>query len=73
IGDRHQLWHYNPRVGPPRLLPAGVYGLSNAALDTPWPKLLNWRSPSALALQPPRRATAPAAGGGLRAVQRGPR
>ncbi|WP_132586922.1 NRDE family protein [Pseudomonas aeruginosa] len=40
IGDRHQLWHYNPRVGPPRLLPAGIYGLSNAALDTPWPKLL---------------------------------
>ncbi|EIE43896.1 hypothetical protein CF510_22674 [Pseudomonas aeruginosa PADK2_CF510] len=33
----------------------------------------HWRSPSALALQPPRRATAPAAGGDLRAVQRGPR
>ncbi len=44
IGDRHQLWHYNPRVGPPRLLPAGIYGLSNAALDTPWPKLLKARA-----------------------------
>lgn len=39
IGDRHQLWHYNPRVGPPRLLPAGIYGLSNAALDTPCSRL----------------------------------
>ena len=29
--------------GPPRL-PGGVYGLSNAALDTPWPKLLKARA-----------------------------
>ncbi len=52
IGDRHQLWHYNPRVGPPRLLPAGIYGLSNAALDTPWPKLLKARAALAERLRP---------------------
>lgn len=28
---------------PPRLLDAGVYGLSNGLLDTPWPKLLRAR------------------------------
>ncbi len=55
IGDRHQLWHYNPRVGPPRLLPAGIYGLSNAALDTPWPKLLKARAALAERLAEPHR------------------
>jgi uncharacterized protein with NRDE domain len=32
-------WHSN-RALPPRLLPPGLYALSNAALDTPWPKAL---------------------------------
>lgn len=31
------VWTSN-RAGPSRSLRAGVYGLSNAALDTPWPK-----------------------------------
>lgn len=53
VGDRHQLWHYNPRVGPPLLLPAGVYGLSNAALDSPWPKLLKARAALAERLAEP--------------------
>lgn len=48
-----RLWHYNPRVGPPRLLPAGIYGLSNAALDTPWPKLLKARAALAERLAEP--------------------
>ncbi len=39
VGDREQLWYLNSLEGRPRPLPAGVYGLSNAALDTPWPKL----------------------------------
>ncbi|GAA6131179.1 NRDE family protein [Halopseudomonas sabulinigri] len=39
VGDREQLWYLNSLEGRPRRLPAGVYGLSNAALDTPWPKL----------------------------------
>ncbi|MGG2398104.1 NRDE family protein [Pseudomonas sp. SH1-B] len=44
VGDRHQLWHLNSREGQPRQLQGGVYGLSNASLDTPWPKLLAARS-----------------------------
>jgi len=44
VGDRHQLWFLNSRVGKPEQLSAGIYGLSNAALDTPWPKLLRARA-----------------------------
>lgn len=33
------VWMSN-RAGPPQTLHAGMYGLSNAALDTPWPKAL---------------------------------
>lgn len=47
VGDTDQLWYLNSRIGMPKQLEAGVYGLSNAALDTPWPKLLRAR----LALQ----------------------
>jgi len=39
-GDRDALWWYSNRGGPPRHLAPGVYGLSNALLDTPWPKVL---------------------------------
>nr|WP_314479867.1 NRDE family protein [uncultured Pseudomonas sp.] len=44
IGDDHALGYVNAREAAPRLLEAGVYGLSNAALDTPWPKLVKARS-----------------------------
>lgn len=44
LGDAHQLWHYNPRDGQPRRLEAGLYGLSNASLDSPWPKLQRARA-----------------------------
>ncbi|MCU7647948.1 NRDE family protein [Pseudomonas piscis] len=40
LGTTDQLWHYNAQDTEPRQLEAGVYGLSNAGLDTPWPKLL---------------------------------
>ena len=43
LGNDQELWHYNPRSGAPRPLPAGVYGVSNADLDSPWPKLLRAR------------------------------
>lgn len=36
-GREAGVWLSN-RSGPPRTLRSGVYGLSNAALDTPWPK-----------------------------------
>jgi len=34
-------------------LPPGIYGLSNAALDSPWPKLLRLKAAVAAALQAP--------------------
>lgn len=40
-GDLHSLWWYSNRApgGQPRRLRPGLYGLSNALLDTPWPKV----------------------------------
>jgi uncharacterized protein with NRDE domain len=40
VGDRHNLWYFTNSDGmDPQCLPPGVYGLSNARLDTPWPKV----------------------------------
>jgi len=40
VGDRHNLWYFaNSDDMDPQCLPPGVYGLSNARLDTPWPKV----------------------------------
>ncbi len=40
IGDTDQLWYASNRLDRfARPLPAGIYGLSNEFLDTPWPKL----------------------------------
>lgn len=39
VGDRQQLWHLNSQSGQATELAAGVHGLSNASLNTPWPKL----------------------------------
>ncbi|MCG3169767.1 MAG: hypothetical protein CALGDGBN_01290 [Pseudomonadales bacterium] len=39
-GELHYLGNHGPRL---ERLPPGVYGLSNAMLDTPWPKLLGAR------------------------------
>ncbi|MGE8361829.1 NRDE family protein [Pseudomonas sp.] len=44
VGDTEQLWLLNAQEGTPVQLPAGVYGLSNATLDTPWPKLQKAKS-----------------------------
>lgn len=44
IGDPTQLWHFNSCEGEARQLESGVYGLSNASLDTPWPKLVQARN-----------------------------
>lgn len=44
VGDRHELWYLNSLEAEPRPLSAGVYGMSNAAMDTPWPKLRRARS-----------------------------
>jgi uncharacterized protein with NRDE domain len=39
IGDARELWLLNSRTGVPEQLGEGLYGLSNADLDTPWPKV----------------------------------
>ncbi|AKA21772.1 NRDE family protein [Pseudomonas chlororaphis] len=44
VGTRDQLWHYNAQEPGPKRLDSGIYGLSNAGLDTPWPKLLKARA-----------------------------
>ncbi|MBB1518856.1 NRDE family protein [Aquipseudomonas guryensis] len=40
LGNRDALYYFNSEQGQPRRLQAGLYGLSNAELDTPWPKLV---------------------------------
>lgn len=42
--DGAELWHVHAPKARARALPAGVYGLSNADLDTPWPKLARART-----------------------------
>lgn len=39
VADPSTLGYVSNRGGPPQCLPAGVYGISNHLLDTPWPKL----------------------------------
>jgi len=56
LGNSRELWHYNPRSGAPRSLPAGVYGVSNADLDSPWPKLQRAKAALAQQLDHPQSA-----------------
>jgi uncharacterized protein with NRDE domain len=45
LADEHSLWYASNRADRFALeLPPGLYGLSNHALDTPWPKLLKMKS-----------------------------
>ncbi len=47
VGDwtRRELgWYCNRSKAAPALLAAGTHGISNAVLDTPWPKLVKKRS-----------------------------
>jgi uncharacterized protein with NRDE domain len=43
LGNRDELWYFTNSAPEadraPRCLPPGIYGLSNARLDTPWPKV----------------------------------
>jgi uncharacterized protein with NRDE domain len=54
IGNRQELWHYNAQETAPRQLTAGVYGVSNAGLDTPWPKLLTAKAALSEVLDDPQ-------------------
>lgn len=44
VGNAQQLAYLNATDPTPRMLGHGVYGLSNAGLDTPWPKVLKARA-----------------------------
>lgn len=44
VGNANELWYYHARAAEAVMLQPGVYGLSNAGLDTPWPKLLKARA-----------------------------
>ncbi|MGL4860833.1 MAG: NRDE family protein [Enterobacteriaceae bacterium] len=44
LGSARELWHFNSREQRPNKLAPGLYGLSNASLNTPWPKVLTLRS-----------------------------
>ncbi|MEO0556846.1 MAG: NRDE family protein [Bacteroidota bacterium] len=39
VGDTQETWIVSTRLSEPRQLEAGIYGLSNDTLDTPWPKV----------------------------------
>jgi len=41
VADHDELWWYSNRSGDPQVVKPGVHGVSNAALDTPWPKVVN--------------------------------
>lgn len=55
LGDGDSLWYFsNSRTGADpqgRELPPGLYGLSNARLDTPWPKVEKGKSVMAQAMR----------------------
>ncbi len=53
LGDGSQLWYLNSGDAQPMRLDEGVYGLSNAGLDTPWPKLIKTRAGLAAHLHKP--------------------
>ena len=41
--DGRELWYLSNRGDAPQQLEPGIYGLSNATLDSPWPKLIDSR------------------------------
>jgi len=54
IGNTNELWHFNARETAAVMLAPGVYGLSNAGLDTPWPKVLKAKAALSEVLDDPR-------------------
>lgn len=52
-GTRDELWFYHSWAGTPQRLCAGLYGFSNAQLDTPWPKVQRAKTALAACLQAP--------------------
>lgn len=56
LGDGKELCYYSNVEGAPEQLTPGVYGLSNALLDTPWPKLDKGREQMRELVSDPRLA-----------------
>lgn len=56
-GDTRQAWHYHSAADRVHSISPGIHALSNADLDTPWPKVRRARSALAAALD---RNAAPA-------------
>ena len=54
FGRPGQLWHFNNREGLLTELGAGLHGLSNATLDTPWPKVERGKALTLQALESER-------------------
>lgn len=52
-GDAQQLYYFSSLERRARVLGSGVYGLSNAGLDTPWPKLQRAKAALTACLQAP--------------------
>lgn len=50
VADGRTLCYRSNRDGAARALPAGIYGVSNHLLDTPWPKLTTAKARFAVAL-----------------------
>lgn len=60
VGDRQSLWYLHgsqEAPGTPTPLAPGIYGLSNAALDVPWPKVTAARNALRTALEGPEAPT----------------
>lgn len=53
VGNREQLYYLSSASREPQLLDEGVYGLSNAGLDTPWPKVRKARAALETQLETP--------------------
>ena len=53
VGDGVEMGYYCARDPAPSLLPPGIYGLSNARLDEPWPKVEGLKSGFAEVLSRP--------------------
>ena len=54
LGDTQALYFLNSAAGQIRRLEAGIYGVSNADLDTPWPKLQRAKAALAAVLDDPQ-------------------
>jgi len=58
VADSDSLWYVGNRAGVPREVVPGVHGLSNALLDTPWPKAVGLEGALAGALESVSSGTA---------------